>query len=938
MSDLAIHSRYEKDIEELVSEEQAIRDQSHEDEDLMVDVVECEDDNEEEEEYDELEQFVPLLKSMKLDRLPAFAVSVRMQKMQSEIHQQSANTDAQLPPLTCTILYPLSGSFNILFQLEFSDGVRWLFKVPVTGYLGRFDELAAQALTCEAMTMRLLKRETTILVPEVYSFDASLNNDVNCPFIMMEYIQGRPLYELWFQPSSCDAAMKQFRERILGDLAAAMAQLSSFTLHRGGSLRFDSEGRISDFGPSRVLDLGAQYDKMNSGDYDGSPIFCVKGPFDDAKSFLKFNLDRRGPIKANPARFHRGNHMLLRQFMDWISTNQSMEEPQFVLTHPDYALQNILVSEDGTLRGIIDWDGVAAIPRCMGQYPLWLMRDWDPASYNYDYKTGKLCDPDGQWENTPEELESYRKLYARSMEQCISEQRGRDGTHCKEGELRTPVLNQSSNLGIRKSILAWSLAVAADDSMSTTANVGLVFREIGRLTTASQESSSPATDSDASGGDEAKTGADTDSTSHTSAGMDESPSHKSLINAAAPSKSYASIQEVEALGIVDGGLPEFPVSDELRCVEDGPSRKAKPIYNRIQDALRCNGRVLHKKNLKKAPKDLQPLPAIIQPAVAEACPTKNAISSGSRIQTALDHTVGLLGGKGSKASADGTKVKSASTQLYTNDNVKLRGGGFRNLLHSVIGFLKKPKVEKPHKDAVNLSNPVEVSSGDRVEPCQGRDRSAVHKTPDLPRNHKSKHSPEVSKPLPADVEASTSQAGKPYYVDAGHAVQPMSPYPQDSKVERAEAQGSLSPVKEEVGSICHQAILKLEDAGIFSTISKEHRALIEGVIKQVAEASQRGLPCISDAKPAGEVLRSAEVVKTQDVPLTPVAMEKEAPGSAEASEAKDEAPTPAKAQKKEYDPSQFLLWSVAHGIADGELSDEFWQRLERGFAALVASL
>jgi len=937
MSDLAIHSRYEKDIEELVSEEQAIRDLSHEDEDLMVDVVECEDDNEEEEEYDELEQFVPLLKSMKLDRLPAFAVSVRMQKMQSEMHQQSANTDAQLPPLTCTILYPLSGSFNILFQLEFSDGVRWLFKVPVTGYLDRFDELAAQALTCEAMTMRLLKRETTILVPEVYSFDASLNNDVNCPFIMMEYIQGRPLYELWFQPSSCDAAMKQFRERILGDLAAAMAQLSSFTFHRGGSLRFDSEGRISDFGPSRVLDLGAQYDKMNSGDYDGSPIFCVKGPFDDAKSFLKFNLDRRGPIKANPARFHRGNHMLLRQFMDWISTNQSMEEPQFVLTHPDYALQNILVSEDGTLRGIIDWDGVAAIPRCMGQYPLWLMRDWDPASYNYDIKTGKLCDPDGQWENTPEELESYRKLYARSMEQCISEKRGRDGTHCKEGDLRTPVFSHTSDLEIRKSILAWSLAVAADDSMSTTAIVSLFFKEIDRLTTTSQESSSSAIDSAASSGDEAKTGADNDCTSQTSAGTDESPSHKSLINADAPSENYASIQEVEALGIVDGGLPECPVSDELRRVEDGPSRKAKPIYNRIQDALRYNGRVLHK-NLKKAPKDLQPLPAIVQPAVAEACPTKNAISSSSRIQTALDHTIGLLRRKGSKGSADGTEVKSANSQVYTNDNVKLGGGGFRNPLHSVIGLLKKPKVEKPHKDAVNLSNPVEVSSSDRVEPCQGRDRSAVYKTPDLPRNHKSKHSPEVSKPLIGDVETGTSQAGKPYYVDAGHAVQPMSPYPQDSKVERAEAQGSLSPVKEEVGSICHQAILKLEDAGIFSTISKEHRALIEGVIKQVAEASQRGLPCISDAKPAGEVLRSAEVVKTQDVPLTPVAIEKEAPGSAEAPEAKDKAPTPAKAEKKEYDPSQFLLWSVAHGIADGELSDEFWQRLERGFAALVASL
>lgn len=938
MSYLAIHSHYEKAIKELISEEQAIRDLRHEDEDLMIDAVEHENDDEGEDEYEELEQYIPLLQSMKLDRLPAFAVSIRMQKMQSEMHQPSANTDASLPPLTCTVLHPLSGSFNILFQLEFSDGVRWLFKVPVTGYLGRFDDLAAQALTSEAMTMRFLKRETTIPVPEVYSFDASLNNDVNCPFIMMEYIQGRPLHELWFQPSSCKATVEQVRERILGDLAAAMAQLSNFTFRRSGSPRFDSEGRIFDVGPSRVYDLSGQYDKMNSGDDDGTANFCAKGSFDDVKSFLKYNLDRRGPIKAHPARFHRGVHMLLRQFMDWISANQSMEEPQFVLAHPDYALQNMLVSEDGTLRGIIDWDGVAAIPRCMGQYPLWLMRDWDPASYNYDVEKGKLCDPEGQWENTPGELDSYRKMYAQFMEQGNSEQRGRAGTHWEEGGLRTPVSSQSSDLDIRKSILTWSLAVAADDSMSTTTTVGLIFKKIDRLTTPSQESSSSATDSDASSDTEAKTGADPDRTTQTSAGTDESPCPKILNNADPPSESHASTQEVEAPGIVDGGLPKRSVSDELRRVENGPSGKAKPIYNRIQDAFRYNGKVLHRKNLKKPPKDLQPLPAIVQPAVAETRPTKDVIPSGSRLQTALDHTLGLLRRKGSKGSAEGTEVKSAKSQVHTNDNVKLRWGGFRKPLSNVIGFLKKPKVEKPRQDAVNLPNPVEVSSSDRVGPCQGRDRSAVHKTTDLPRNLKSKHSPEISKPPPADVDVSTSPVGKPCCVDAGHAVQPMSPHPKESNLERAEAQGSLSPVMEEVGKFCHQAILKLEDAGIFSTISKEHRAFIEDVIEQIAEDSQRGLSYISDAKPAGEVLRSAEVDRTQDVSVTPVTMEKEAQGPAEASDTKNKVPRRAKAEKKEYDPSQFVLWSVAHGIADGELSDEFWQRLERGFAALVDSL
>ena len=110
-----------------------------------------------------------------------------------------------------------------------------MFKVPMTGYKGRFDDQAAQALTSEAMTMRLVRRDTNIPVPDVYSFDASLDNEAHCPFIMMEYLQGRPLYELWFQRSS-DAAQKRFRTRVLQELAAAMAQLNNLRYSEGGSL------------------------------------------------------------------------------------------------------------------------------------------------------------------------------------------------------------------------------------------------------------------------------------------------------------------------------------------------------------------------------------------------------------------------------------------------------------------------------------------------------------------------------------------------------------------------------------------------------------------------------------------------------------------------------------------------------------------------------
>lgn len=50
-----------------------------------------------------------------------------------------------------------------------------------------------EALTAEALTMQML-RSRGLPVPEVYTFEPSTLNALGCPFIMMEYIVGTPLY------------------------------------------------------------------------------------------------------------------------------------------------------------------------------------------------------------------------------------------------------------------------------------------------------------------------------------------------------------------------------------------------------------------------------------------------------------------------------------------------------------------------------------------------------------------------------------------------------------------------------------------------------------------------------------------------------------------------------------------------------------------------
>ena len=132
--------------------------------------------------------FEQVINNMDLSTLPEYASSLRRSRAGAGLDQAS--------DFGCTLgLSPMLGSYNVLFPVLFKDGVRWLFKIPAAGYVGRWDSSAARSLRSEALTMQMLQRRTSIPIPKVYSFDASLENNFKCPFILMEHIGGEPLYK-----------------------------------------------------------------------------------------------------------------------------------------------------------------------------------------------------------------------------------------------------------------------------------------------------------------------------------------------------------------------------------------------------------------------------------------------------------------------------------------------------------------------------------------------------------------------------------------------------------------------------------------------------------------------------------------------------------------------------------------------------------------------
>ena len=419
-------------------------------------------------------QFGAILAQIKTAGIASLASSVR-QKMRArnskEQTESSEFTDNTV--IHCKVFpEPLCGSYNLAYCVLFDDGVKWILKVPANGSYARFDRLAADAPTSEALTMKLIKRSTTIPVPTVYSFDVSQDNDVGCPYILMEFLQGKPLYEGWFDPEASSAKREQFRARALQTVAEAMVQLNAFALDRGGALRFDSAGQPVDVAGAKMHDSKAFDDCVDEGLCPEHDVWCENGPTSDPSSYLLFTLNRRGYKKRDSA-YTRGVLESARFLTQWaldISDSMDPKGQQFVLAHPDFDFQNILVNDDGTLSGILDWDGVAAVPISVGclRYPNWLIRDWDPVNYNWNVEANEPKSYSGLPENTPDELVCYRAMYAQFIEMLLSinSVNGRAGTTAADLT--------------RMSLITGSLEVAINRPEATGQMIGHLFREIER--------------------------------------------------------------------------------------------------------------------------------------------------------------------------------------------------------------------------------------------------------------------------------------------------------------------------------------------------------------------------------------------------------------------------------------------------------------------------
>ncbi|KAK3943999.1 kinase-like domain-containing protein [Diplogelasinospora grovesii] len=363
------------------------QDESDGDEDEGEDEGEDEDEDEDEDEEDE---GLTTLKSMiPIEKLAGFALKFRHQK--SDDDNELLGLDCQVDP------EPLYGSFNVLYRLKFSDLRTWVIKFPIACHdASSWDEEQAFRLRSEALTMMLVQSQTSIPVPTVFSFDNGFSNELGLPYILMEFLPGISAADFWKKLLSAPETERQAkRETLLRTLARYVTQLNKFKFDRDGLLDFTPDGKMIQ-GVKKPVD-------------DPVPVHCIPA----TRNYLRRTL--RSNLRDATDEDHfmtKGALKYLALLVDWFPIDVTDEDlacsNHFVLRHPDLDLQNVLVDDDGTVTGLIDWDGCEVVPSMWGNeaFPSWLTRDWDPLVYHYDGPEDNENE-----EDSPEELDYWRSRW-----------------------------------------------------------------------------------------------------------------------------------------------------------------------------------------------------------------------------------------------------------------------------------------------------------------------------------------------------------------------------------------------------------------------------------------------------------------------------------------------------------------------------------------------
>ncbi|KAI1935948.1 hypothetical protein LOZ66_004865 [Ophidiomyces ophidiicola] len=267
------------------------------------------------------------------------------------------------------------GSYNICIPVEFFDkndestGERWMVRIPLLPRLG-FPE---EKLRGEIATMKFIAEITTVPIPHLHGYSIGKANILGLPFMLLQYIDGKPLRSVSMMDLSDSDRCQLFR-----NVCEVYFQLFPHKFSHVGAFTLDSADENWVFELNRPLSMFLN-DQALAGynlcsqippdrifqstiDYVFMIHRALLMDFDLGKDTVYNEWDVRSYLFAL--------HSCCQWLMEWVKTDYN--HGPFILMHGDLRSSNILVDDRLNIMSVLDWEWSHTIPVQMFVPPPWL--------------------------------------------------------------------------------------------------------------------------------------------------------------------------------------------------------------------------------------------------------------------------------------------------------------------------------------------------------------------------------------------------------------------------------------------------------------------------------------------------------------------------------------------------------------------------------------
>ncbi|KMQ46726.1 hypothetical protein A7C99_1841 [Trichophyton rubrum] len=240
-----------------------------------------------------------------------------------------------------------SGATSHIRKITFQDGVKWVIRLRLPNPTTGEEDIGVR--TCYE-SLKYLRDETTVPVPEAYYCDASLSNAIGAPYILMEYIHGTTAEKLRKNLAYRENEFGSVDENINFKRGLAMIQVEL------ASKKFDRIGR------PRPAPQGGYYvaSTPTEAAHDTSGAFYRR---------LTSNLLREARMSGRTVA--QDLTLSIPALFEQLIARWSTHRGPFGVALTSLGAHNVLVDENFRVKAVIHPEGLMAVPReIQAQMPL----------------------------------------------------------------------------------------------------------------------------------------------------------------------------------------------------------------------------------------------------------------------------------------------------------------------------------------------------------------------------------------------------------------------------------------------------------------------------------------------------------------------------------------------------------------------------------------